>query len=113
MKTHTTHFDLEANKAVLFGQYRPYFLLLVFSAILDCLSTMYFMGHLGPEMELNLVVRHLSYSLGIVYGPIIGKTLQVIAVWFITALAPPITRGLCAVIMCANCYAFVINMNIK
>lgn len=112
MKAISTHFDLDANKAVLFERYRIYFILLVYSAVLDGLSTMYFMGRVGPEMELNAVVRELSYTLGIVYGPIVGKILQVVAVWFITALAPYLTRGLCAIIMCANCYAFVINMNV-
>lgn len=111
MKVLTAQFDLSANKSILFDHYRPLFILLVYSAVLDGLSTIYFMNRIGPEFELNVVVRHLSMAWGIVIGPVIGKCLQVLAVWIITVVAPYLTQSLCAIIICANCYAFVINMN--
>ncbi|MFC1652960.1 hypothetical protein ACFL3F_04490 [Planctomycetota bacterium] len=112
MKVLDTQINVTANRAILFEQYKPYFILVVYSAILDGLSTMYFMSHIGPGYESNLFVKHLSYAYGIVAGPIVGKLLQVTAVWIITLFTPALTKMLCAIIMCVNCFAFVVNMNV-
>jgi hypothetical protein len=112
MKILNTQIDVTANRTILFEQYRPFFYLLLYSAILDAFSTIFFMTLIGPSYETNLFVRYLSYSCGIVVGPILGKVLQLVAVWLITLFTPALTQALCAAIICVNCFAFVVNMGI-
>ncbi len=107
-----TQIDVTANRSLLFLQYRPYFVLLLLSAVLDALSTIYFMNKVGPHIESNLLVRQLSYSLGIIWGPVLGKILQIVAVWLITIFTPHIIKFVCATIVLINCYAFVVNMHV-
>lgn len=107
-----THINVAANKAILFAQYKAYFYLLLYSAVLDGLSTMHFMGRIGPGFESNFFVRHLSYVCGIIIGPILGKALQILAVWLITLFTPKLVKLLCTTIFMLNCYAFVMNMHI-
>lgn len=110
MRVLDTDIDVAANKTLLIAEYKAYFFLLVCSAVLDGISTIYFMSRIGPGYESNLFVRNLSYSFGIVVGPIIGKILQILGVWFITMFVPGIVKGLCVVVFAINCYAFVLNM---
>ena len=107
-----THINIAANKALLFTQYKAYFFLLLYSVVLDGLSTVHFMGKIGPGCETNFFVRQLSYACGIVVGPLIGKGLQILAVWLITLFTPNLIRLVCTVIFISNCYAFVLNMRI-
>lgn len=104
--------DVAANRTILVDRYKAYFFLVVYSAVLDCVSTMHFMSKIGPGYECNLLVRHLSYAFGIILGPILGKVLQVLALWLITVVAPSLVKTLCIVVFCVNCYAFVLNMQI-
>jgi len=113
MRVLDTDIDVAANKTILIGQYKVSFFLLIYSAVLDCLSTMHFLSRIGPAHEANFFVRTLSYTCGIILGPIIGKILQVLAVWFVTLFVPGLINALCATIICANCYAFVLNMQIR
>ena len=105
-----TYINVAANKTVLFTQYKAYFFLLLYSVVLDGLSTIHVMGKIGPAFELNFFVRHLSYACGIIIGPILGKGLQLVAVWFITLFTPKLVKLICISIFIVNCYAFVINM---
>ena len=112
MRVLDTDIDIAANITTLIARYKTYFFLVVYSAVLDCMSTMHFMSRIGPGYECNLFVRNLSYACGIIIGPITGKMLQVLAVWFITIFTPNLVKPLCVVVFLANCYAFVVNMQI-
>lgn len=112
MRVLDTEIDVAGNWTILIDRYRAYFFLVVYSAVLDCVSTMYFMSKIGPGYECNLFVRHLSYTFGIIIGPIIGKMLQILAVWFMTVFAPNLIKALCVTVFIVNCYAFVMNMQI-
>lgn len=103
--------DVAANRWLLFDRYRLLFLLLIYSAVVDAFTTTYFMARIGPEHELNTAVRTLSYMFGIVWGPLIGKSLQVLAVWLITIFTPSLTRLICAVIIGLNLYAGYVNLH--
>lgn len=67
---------------------------------------------IGPEIELNLMVRALSYKFGIILGPLLGKSIQVFAVWAFTLIVPRLTKFICALIIMVNLFAFVFNMTI-
>jgi hypothetical protein len=112
MRVLDTDIDIEANMATLIARYKVYFFLVVYSAVLDGISTVHFMSRIGPGYECNLFVRNLSYTCGIIIGPIIGKMLQVLAVWLIAMFTPNLIRPLCVTVFLANCYAFVVNMQI-
>ncbi len=112
MRILDTDINVTENWTVLIDRYRAYFFLVVYSAVLDCVSTMYFMNKIGPGYECNLFVRHLSYTFGIIIGPIIGKALQILALWFISVFTPSLIKTLCVTVFCVNCYAFVMNMRI-
>lgn len=103
--------SIEQNGGLLFDRYRLVFLLLVCSAVCDAISTTYFMAQVGPSHEMNVVVRLLSHTYGIVWGPVLGKSLQIAAVWLITLFTPNLTRFVCATIILLNGYAVYINIH--
>lgn len=104
-----TKLDLKANSRLLFGEYRVYTDWVILTAVLDVASTVWFMKLIGPQIELNLIVRALAYSLGIILGPIIGKTSQLFAVWALTLLAPRLTKTLCILAISLNGMACLLN----
>jgi hypothetical protein len=104
-----TKIDLRANSRLLFGEYREYFHWILITAMLDVASTMWFMQVVGPQIEINPIIRLLSYSLGIVLGPLIGKSAQLFAIWALTLIAPRLTRHLCLLIIMLNSMACLLN----
>ena len=102
--------DVRGNRKVLFTQYRGYFYLLLATAVLDVLSTMIFMLLLGVEQEHNLIVRMFSAQLGILWGPIVGKVFQILAVWGFSVITPRLTKFVCTVVILVNLFAFLFNL---
>lgn len=97
----------EDNKGLIF--------LLIAAAVVDCLSTIYFMHEVGPSKELNPLIKYLGYSLGPLYGPVVGKYLQIsvgmIAVIYFRQFAKHIlviTACLYSWAACANFLAFML-----
>ena len=97
----------EDNKGLIF--------LLIAAAVVDCLSTIYFMHEVGPSKELNPLIKYLGYSLGPLYGPVVGKYLQIsvgmIAVIYFRQFAKQIlviTACLYSWAACANFLAFML-----
>lgn len=97
----------EENKGLIF--------LLIAAAVMDCLSTIYFMHEVGPAKELNPLIRYLGHSFGPLYGPIIGKYLQIsvgmIGVIYFRQIAKHIlvfTACMYSWAACANFIAFMI-----
>jgi hypothetical protein len=101
--------DIRTNHELLWQRYRPFFILLIVSAIADAFSTTWFMALISPGAETNVVVKMLSYTLGIVWGPVLGKALQIAAVWFICIVTPKLTPFVCSVIIFLNSFAVYIN----
>ena len=111
MRVLDTDIDIAANRGLFWTRYRLLFLLLIYTALADAISTTYFMSRIGPHHESNVVVRMLAHTCGIVWGPLLGKALQVLGVWLITVFTPNLTRALCSVIIAVNMYAVFINMH--
>lgn len=111
MRVLDAEINIATNKWLLFDRYRLLFLLLVYSAVVDALSTTYFMARIGPHHETNTVVRLLAHTYGIVWGPLLGKSLQILGVWLITVFTPSLTRLLCSVIIAVNIYAAYVNIH--
>ena len=64
--------------------YRFYLIPTFISALADAASTVYFMCQTGPEAEGHPAIRLISYLLGPVLGPVIGKLCQFTAVIALT-----------------------------
>ena len=58
-------------------EHHYYVTLLIIAAVVDCFSTIHFMHIIGPEKEIHPMIRELSFLLGPLHGPILGKMLQV------------------------------------
>jgi len=104
--------DLRANVLRAWQRHRALIWLLLFTVVLDALSTIAFMSTLGVEREQNPLIRQLAHGLGIVAGPTVGKLGQVIAVAGFVALAPRLARLVLTVVILLNLFAFVVNLNV-
>jgi hypothetical protein len=102
--------NLEENKSLLLERYPLLFWALLVSAVMDAVSTTHFMTRIGPEFEANYVVRNLTYSLGTVMGPLLGKAMQIVAVWLLTVFTPKLTGFICVTVVFMNLYAVLVNM---
>ena len=106
---------LKTNYQGFFEEHKGLIYLLIAAAVVDCLSTIYFMHEVGPSKELNPMIKYLGYSLGPLYGPLLGKYLQIsvgmIAVIYFRPAAKHIlviTACLYSWAACANYIAFMI-----
>ncbi len=102
--------DVKRNSRLLVTDYRVYFRVLIISVLLDAASTMYFMAIIGPERELNIVVRNLSLTYGIIIGPVVGKSIQVLAVWGLTIITPRLIEFICGITIFVNLLALLVNL---
>lgn len=103
--------NFEQNKTVLFATHRNLFVLLLATAAMDASTTYLFMSVLGIAEESNPVVRLLSFQMGIIAGPLLGKLIQILAVWCFSVITPRLTGLVCAVVILINVYAVVVNWN--
>lgn len=106
---------IKTNYQGFYEEHKGLIFLLIAAAVVDCLSTIYFMHEVGPSKELNPMIKYLGYSLGPLYGPILGKYLQIsvgmIAVIYFRPLAKHIlviTACMYSWAACANFIAFMI-----
>jgi hypothetical protein len=60
-------------------EYRVLLILTILATLADAASTIYFMLHRGPGPEQHPMVRTVSYLLGPILGPLIGKSVQFFA----------------------------------
>jgi hypothetical protein len=104
--------EASANLRQLFNQRRPFFGLLLISALLDVLSTIAFMSIWGPAREQTWIIRELSLALGILLGPPTGKLFQILAVMGFAVIAPRLTRLVCTTVILLNLFAFVANLHL-
>lgn len=109
MRVLDAEIDIRTNSELLWDRYRTLFIVLIASAIADAFSTTWFMALLDPGAESNLVVQILSYTFGIVWGPVLGKALQIAAVWLLCLVTPRLTPLVCSAIILLNTFAVYIN----
>ncbi|MHC4646756.1 MAG: hypothetical protein ACYTBJ_14755 [Planctomycetota bacterium] len=60
-------------------KYHCFFAVFVLSLLCDAASTMHFMLREGPDVEIHIVIRLLSKSLGPVAGPLVGAIGKILA----------------------------------
>ncbi len=101
--------DIDAGKYLLFKRHWILLILVVGTALMDAVSTTYFMLLTDPALEMNWVVRMLSFGYGPVMGPLLGKLYQIFAVWVISVVVPRLTRFICLMVVAFNVYAFYFN----
>jgi hypothetical protein len=93
-----------------FKRYRYGWLILLFTMLLDFVTTVYFMQNKGIHLEQNLAVRWLAYTLGIVPGVMTGKLLQLCSVLGLTALSFKLSRAILLLVILLNLLAVFINL---
>lgn len=101
--------NFSRHKFDLFTKHRTCLLFFLLSAVVDAVSTTYFMRRVGPEVEINAYIRMLSRTYGFVWGPLLGKLYQLFALWGFSILTPRLTRGVCLVVIAINFAAALIN----
>jgi len=111
MKILDEEIDFKKNKFLIFREYRSYVILYFITLFMDYFSTVYFMQKLGPEFELNFIVRKLAYTYGIYLGPFLGKFYQFFAAWALTILAPRLAKLLLTLVILLNIGACLVNMS--
>ena len=87
VQTRSIHDIRERFKANWRGYLRRYWIfivLTVLAATADTYSTIYFMRFEGVDTERHPTIRLLSFFLGPVLGPIVGKLWQLIAIFAVT-----------------------------
>ena len=75
---------LAENYSGYFERYRWLIVALCITAAADMASTIYFMSVDGIEHEVHPVIRTLSYVLGPIFGPVLGKAGQLAAIFVVT-----------------------------
>ena len=110
MKILDIEIDLFGNHQTLLRDFRPHLALVIVTQVADAVSTTLFMSVDSIDSEMNIAVRWLSYQLGIVLGPAIGKLLQLLAFWLITCLAIRLAKLLCWTVIAINIIAVAMNL---
>lgn len=101
--------DLRANSRLLFTQHRDCLDWLVITAMLDAVSTTWFMFAVGPEIETNYVVRQFTAWLGFGLGPVVAKSCQLLSLWALILVVPRLARGLSLLVIALNLFACLLN----
>jgi hypothetical protein len=102
-------------KANLLNSLRKHWFLwsvLVVTAFFDFVTTFMFMTRYGIAVERNMVVRWLAFTLGIVPGVLIGKSLQIFAAAAFSALSFKYSRAILLLIVGVNLLAILFNLTL-
>ena len=81
--------DINLRENLLFSlkRYRVWWAILIVTIIFDYLTTLYFVSKLSSDAEGNNVVAWLIDNLGLHFGVLIGKLLQLVSVILIVSLS--------------------------
>lgn len=101
---------LKENLTTSFRKYWYLWIILLVTAFLDFVTTLLFMQNDGIQFERNLLIRWLAYTLGIVPGVFIGKSLQILAAIVFSALSLKLARATLLLILLLNLVAVIVNL---
>ncbi len=101
---------LKQNLTTSFHKYRYLWIALFVTAFLDFVTTLIFMHNDGIQYEKNLVVRWLAFTIGIIPGVFIGKSLQILAAIIFSALSLTLARATLLLILLLNLLAVMVNL---
>lgn len=104
--------DVPGNARCIWVNDRPLIWLLLVTMVLDAVSTTAFMHTLGVDRELNPLVRHCADWLGLVAGPMVGKSGQLFGAAGLVIMAPRLARVVLALVILLNLAAFVVNTRV-
>jgi len=102
--------DLRKNLAGSFRTHKVLWMLFLLSALMDFLSTVYFMHSRCICLEANVLVRSLAYTYGILPGVLLGKLLQLFSVIGLSSLSLRLSPLVLLAITGVNLLAVVINL---
>lgn len=104
--------DVPANAVKLWLNHRQFIWLLLATAALDAASTTAFMSTVGVSHEQNPLVRICAHWLGVVVGPLIGKSGQLFGVAVLAIIAPRLACFVLVLVILLNLMAFMVNMRV-
>jgi hypothetical protein len=110
MKILDEEIPLTENLKASIINYRFLWMFLIISAVLDFLSTIYFIHFEGIEKEANLVIRWLAYTIGLYPGVALGKSLQLLSALAFSALSLKYSRAILMVMIGLNFLAVIQNL---
>lgn len=109
MKILGADINLKENLRFSFNRYTVWWIILIITIIFDYLTTIYFVSKLGADSEANRVVAWLINNLGIYFGVLFGKLLQLVSVVLIVSLSKKVGNFFLLIIILLNCWAVVMN----
>jgi hypothetical protein len=103
--------EIKIRENLLFSlkRYPVWWLIIVITMIFDYLTTLYFVGKLGPQAEANHFIGWLIVNVGLFFGLFIGKLVQLFSVIFFVCMSQRLGNLFLLVIILMNCWAVVIN----
>lgn len=103
--------DIKIRENLLFSlnRYTTWWIIILVTMIFDYLTTLYFIGILGPYAEANQFIGWLMVNVGLFIGLFIGKLVQLFSVVFFVCLSQRLGNIFLLVIILMNCWAVVIN----
>ena len=109
MKILDTEINLKENLLFSFKRYRIWWIILLVTMIFDYLTTINFVSKIGVEAEANQVFGWLIKNLGLYFGLLIGKLLQLFSVLMFVCLNQRLGNLFLLITILLNCWAVVIN----
>ena len=104
-----SNINFKENLLFSLKRYNIWWAILIVTIVFDYLTTLYFVSKLSPDAEGNNVVAWLIDNLGLYFGVLFGKLLQLIAVILIVSLSKKVGNLFLLFIILLNCWAVVMN----
>lgn len=104
-----TEIPLKENIKQSFRRFWYLWIILLGTVFFDFITTVHFMRHDGIHTEGNTIVRYFAYTIGVIPGVFLGKSLQIISAIGFSALAPSLARATLLLILLLNFVAIIKN----
>ncbi len=100
---------LRANIFFTLQRHRTLWLFFCLTAAVDLTTTINFMINDGINTEANALVRDLAQEMGMFYGVLLGKSMQIFSGIAFCALSRNLSKGIVLALCLANCLAVYVN----
>lgn len=101
---------LRENLKASFRRHRFLWAILLVTVFFDFVTTLIFMHRDGIQFEKNLVIQWLAFTIGIIPGVLLGKSLQILAAVIFSALSQTLARATLLLIVLLNFMAIMVNI---
>jgi hypothetical protein len=109
MKILDTIIEPMENITFSFRHYRLWWLTLLITIFFDYITTLSFVTKFGANAEANYIIRWLILNIGLYYGLLIGKLLQLLSVFVFISLHQRLGGIFLLLVVILNCWAIVMN----